>query len=93
MTLDTRAYKNLRQELKHAWQAQSAPCWICSQAINYHGIPGEPDSFDLDHVKPRKTHPHLNLDRNNCRPSHARCNRSRGAGRDLPQTGTTTEDW
>lgn len=91
--LNSLAYQALRTDLRSIWADRAAPCWLCGQAIDYTLPFGEPDAFELDHVKPRKTHPHLTLDRNNCRPSHSRCNRARGAGAPGPGLGEATEDW
>lgn len=91
--LETAAYTALRADLRHEWEAQNAPCWLCGQPIDYRAAPGEPEALDLDHVKPRSTHPHLALDRNNCRPAHARCNRSRGNRNPHPGIGAQSEPW
>ncbi|MGO3844445.1 HNH endonuclease [Agrococcus casei] len=93
MALDSPAYRALRAELRDVWTAQQAPCWVCAQPIDYLAPAHDPEALDVDHVKPRSTHPHLELDRNNCRPSHVRCNRSRGNRPPRPAIGTVTEQW
>lgn len=90
---DTKAYRDLRDELRAAWHAIDAPCWLDGQPIDYTAPAHAPEALDLDHVKPYDTHPHLFLDRNNCRPSHVRCNRSRGARGPRPAIGVVDEDW
>lgn len=87
------AFSTLRRELRSIWQAQDAPCWLCVQPIDYSAPAGDPEALDVDHVKPRSTHPHLALDRNNCKPSHVRCNRSRGNRPPRAPIGPVTEDW
>lgn len=92
--LSSRAYRDFRAEMKSVWQPANAPCWLCGQAtIDWDGPANEPDSFELDHAKPRKTHPWLALARSNARPSHSRCNRSRQAAAPRPGIGATSEDW
>lgn len=92
--IHSKQYKAMRAELKSVWQTRNTPCWICGQAtIDWEGEANGPDSFELDHMLPRKTHPHLTLDRNNARPAHGRCNRSKGAGQARPGIGTTSETW
>lgn len=91
--LNSPAYQALLTDLRAAWAAVKAPCWLCGQPIDYSLPFGDREALELDHVKPRKTHPHLTLDRSNCRPSHSRCNRARGAGAPGPGLGEPSEDW
>ena len=91
--LSSRTWQNLRTQLKAEYQAINAPCWMDGQPIDYEGPANAPDSFEPDHIKPRKTHPELALDRANLRPSHARCNRSRQHGDPRPPLGGTSEAW
>ncbi|MFJ6532462.1 HNH endonuclease [Microbacterium sp. NPDC091662] len=93
VNLSSPAYLDMRSDLRDMWAAAQAPCWLCGQAIDYSLPFGDKSAFELDHVKPRKTHPWLTLDRNNCRPSHSRCNRSKGAGAAGPGLGEASEDW
>lgn len=93
MVIETRAYREMRAELSGWWRSINAPCWTCGQAVDYAAPANDPEGLDLDHVKPRSTHPHLALDRNNCRPAHVRCNRSRGNRDPRPALGGVTEDW
>lgn len=90
----TTKYRVMREHLKETWKSRNDPCWICGQStINWDGPANEQDSFELDHPLPRKHHPHLALDPSNARPSHGRCNRSKGAGDVKPGIGTTSEEW
>lgn len=93
--LNSPAYQALLVDLRAAYAAVNAPCGICGQPIDYSlpmGI-NEPDALEVDHIKPRKTHPHLALDRRNCRPSHSRCNRAKGATAGPLSLGQPSEDW
>ena len=92
-TIHSAAYRQLREDLKAAWQPLNLACGICGQPIDYDGPRNEPDSFELDHVKPRRTHPELALDPRNCRPAHVRCNRARGLRADSAPVGEMTEEW
>ena len=58
-----------------------APCHICGQPINYFLQPSSCDeAWEPDHVVPVAKAPELELDLNNIKASHRRCNRSRGDG-------------
>lgn len=71
-TAKIRAFKKqMRQE--------AAPCYICRLPIDYDAKPNTPNSFELEHILPLSTHPHLGEDPANLGPSHASCNRSKGA--------------
>lgn len=89
-----KTYREFRAEMKATWQAINQACGICGQAtIDWDGPKNEPDSFELDHILPVVTHPHLQLDPSNARPSHHRCNRGRGARSTRPGIGVTSEAW
>lgn len=87
------AGRALRAQLAADYRAANAPCWLCGQAIDYDAPANDPEALDIDHVHPRSTHPHLALDPGNTRPSHCRCNRSKGVGQARPAVGAVTEDW
>lgn len=91
--LSTKAYQDFRAEMKARWKAEGRPCWHDGQPIDYDGARNQPDSFELDHVKPRKSHPELALDPSNARPSHCRCNRSRQHRDVRAPLGATSEPW
>ncbi|QPE04115.1 HNH endonuclease [Microbacterium schleiferi] len=91
--LSTAAYRALLRELREVWRRNNAPCWICGQPIDYSLPFGDKEALELDHVKPRKTHPHLLLVPSNCRPSHSRCNRAKGASTVGPALGDHSEEW
>ena len=85
----TRNFRRLAANLR----AQRRPCCRCGQAIDYSLDRTHPDSFTVEHVKPKSTHPHLAEDPGNLDAAHRRCNSSRGnrdAGLGL---GTTSRAW
>jgi len=53
-------------------------CSICGQRIDYNLRRPHPDAFELHHVKPTSTHPHLFTVRANFSASHGRCNKRLG---------------
>lgn len=92
--LSTRAYQEFRADMKALWQPVNAPCHLCGMAtIDWDGPKNEPDSFELDHIKPRRNFPELTLDPTNAAPSHHRCNRHKGAGVVVAGIGVTSEAW
>ena len=74
-------------------RAMGRPCSICSMPIDYSLRYPHPDSFSVDHAKPRSTHPHLAEDPANLLPSHLRCNVSRGTRDPKPPIGHTSRNW
>lgn len=67
-----------------AWdrdRKQRNVCHICNQPINYFLQPSScDDAWEPDHIIPVAKDPSLELDLNNIKASHRRCNRSRGDG-------------
>ena len=67
---------------KMAWDRDrkvKAVCHICGQPIDYTIPPSSaPDAWEPDHTLPVSTHPEAELDLNNIKASHRRCNRARG---------------
>lgn len=56
-------------------------CHICGQPINYFLQPSScDDAWEPDHILPVARYPEAELDLNNIRASHRRCNRARGDG-------------
>ena len=70
----------------------NAPCLICGQQIDYGAKSQTESAFEADHVHPVSTHPHLAFMASNLRPSHASCNRSRGA-KPIPTGDWVSPDW
>ena len=66
---------------KMAWdrdRKNRAICHICRQPIDYTLKPSSaPEAWEPDHVLPVSKYPELELDLNNIKASHTRCNRSR----------------
>ena len=69
---------------KQAWDRDRkarAVCHICGEPIDYFVAPSStPDSYEPDHLIPVHMRPDLELDLNNIKASHRRCNRQRGDG-------------
>lgn len=71
-----KAFRRARERIKR----QQPPCWICGGTINYDAPPGHPDSFELDHYLPvSRGGEVMPRGQEALRPSHATCNRRRGA--------------
>lgn len=87
-------YQALRRDFRAKCAAEDAPCWMDGQPIAYDEQDGTvDDSFELDHFYPISTHPHLEMDAANFRPSHMSCNRRRGNGPPLPTLDNVSRDW
>lgn len=69
-------YRKHRNQMK----AERQPCYICREPINYEAKAGQPDAFELEHILPLSTHPHLAEDPANLGAAHMSCNRSKGTG-------------
>jgi hypothetical protein len=95
--VSSRAFKADRAEFRAACAEANLHCWLCSQAIDYdaaHDDYGNDDRFELDHYYPVSTHPELQADPANYRPSHAGCNRARGNDTVTSTlAGTLSRDW
>lgn len=95
--VSSRAFKADRTAYRAACAEATLACWICSQAIDYDApfdAYSNDDRFELDHYYPVATHPDLQADPANYRPSHAGCNRARGTS-SVTSTlaGTLSRDW
>lgn len=82
---------------KLAWNRDRkvrAVCHICGEAIDY-SIPASsaPLAWEPDHLVPFSKAPELELDLNNIKPSHMRCNRQRGSGNNDGQLGQRSRIW
>lgn len=92
----TRAFNADRAAFREASTRDESPCWLCGQAIDYdapHDDYSNDDRFQLDHQFPVSTHPQLQHDPANFRPSHAGCNRERGNKPPRPGLGTPSQQW
>jgi 5-methylcytosine-specific restriction endonuclease McrA len=72
-------WRTLKARFKADSRGRRAVCHRCRQAIDYDAPGQHPESFEADHYHPVATHPHLAYAYANLRPSHSKCNRSRGA--------------
>jgi 5-methylcytosine-specific restriction endonuclease McrA len=66
----TRAWREARVPVL----ATARRCALCG------GAPSPADPFEVDHIKPVATHPHLEYEPTNLRAAHRSCNRRRGVG-------------
>ncbi|WP_267294092.1 ATP-binding protein [Mycobacterium hackensackense] len=80
------AWKVLASEFKDECQRHRNPdgtygrhCHLCNQAIDYEAPARTPPAFEADHYQPVATRPDLAYMKSNLRPSHSKCNGSRGA--------------
>jgi hypothetical protein len=93
----TRQFVADRAEFREKCAAEDAACWLCSERhIDYtapHDDYANSDRFQLDHFYPVSTHPELQHDPTNFRPSAAGCNLERGNGSPRPPLGTLSRDW
>lgn len=67
-------------------------CWLCLEPVDFDAPPRTKWSKSVDHIKPVATHPHLALERSNCRLAHYGCNSSRQA-RGEPNEYEPSRDW
>lgn len=74
-------------------RAKQLPCWICRQPINYAAKANSSDAFEVDHIKPLSTHPHLAEEPTNLASVHSLCNRAKGAKAASPALGDTSRNW
>ncbi|QDG88854.1 HNH endonuclease [Pseudarthrobacter sp. NIBRBAC000502770] len=74
-------------------RAKRLGCAICQQPIDYRLQYPDEDSFSVDHIKPRSTHPHLAEEPTNLRSTHLRCNKARGDRDERPGLGSALQTW
>lgn len=79
-----------------AWERDrkaKAVCGICGQRIDYSIPPSStPDSWEPDHIIPVSIDNEYELDINNIRPTHRRCNRAR-SNKDVLDLGQVSRIW
>lgn len=93
---NTRRQHKQRHEYRAECEATNAPCWLCGLPIDYTAAWDDwtnDDRFQEDHFWPVSTHPHLQDDPTNKRPSHAGCNRDRGNGAPVVDLGPPSREW
>jgi 5-methylcytosine-specific restriction endonuclease McrA len=78
-------YVKLRRSFREACRTHrrpdgryGAPCAECGRDIDYWRTYPDPLSFSVDHLQPIKAAPERALDLSNWRPTHWKCNRSKG---------------
>lgn len=89
------SYQRQRTEFKAACKARNLPCHNCHGElgpIDYDAEPQTAKAFELDHIHPVKTHPHLYYMMSNWAPSHCACNRSRQA-KEVPDKRAAPQKW
>lgn len=95
--VQTRAFNALRSAYREQSATTNAPCWLCGQQNIDYDAPYDDYSndsrFQLDHYWPVSTHPELQEDPANFRPSHAGCNRERGNKAPRPGLGAPSQAW
>ena len=85
----TRRFKALRKQLRDL----GLPCYLCGNAIDYTKTAPHPDSFTVEHVKPRSKYPELAEDPGNLKSAHFGCNNAKGVREDEAGHGMTSKDW
>lgn len=93
----TRQFVKDRAAFRAKCADENAPCWICGMDHIDYEAPFDdwtnPDRFELDHYYPVSTHPELQHDPANFRPSSHSCNNDRGNGPPRPGLGTLSRAW
>lgn len=93
----TRQFVKDRDEFKAECKARNDPCWLCGMNHIDYDAPFDDykndDRFQLDHFFPVSTHPELQHDRTNFRPSAAGCNNERSNGDPRPALGIPSRRW
>jgi hypothetical protein len=75
----SKRYRRLRNQFRDECRRGRARCSICGGAIDYQLAFPNKWAWELHHVKPSSTHPHLHYERTNWSPSHSCCNKSQSA--------------
>lgn len=86
----SKRYRKMRWQFREDCRRNRLPCAICGQPIDYtlsfpHGW-----AWELHHIKPSSTHPHLHYMSANHAPSHARCNKAQS---DKPKQEWVQPSW
>lgn len=85
----TRNFRKLSRNLR----GLKLPCYLCGQPINYEVSAPHPDSFTVEHVKPRSKYPELAEDPGNLKAAHFSCNSAKGVSEDNEGLGFTSREW
>lgn len=93
----TRQFVKDRAAFRAQCKADNAPCWLCGQRhIDYeakHDDYDNGDRFELDHFYPVSTHPELQHDTANFRPSAHTCNNDRSNDDARAGLGILSQEW
>lgn len=89
----SRNTRRLRRIKAHYRATRPQPCLRCGQPIDYDAAPGEPNAFNLGHIKPWSQHPELREDPGNLQQEHETCNKAAGDKTTLPGLGLTSQAW
>lgn len=88
-----RAWRTVRAKFRTQCERDDRTCWLCGQDIDYALPTDEPESWAPDHFHPVNTHPQLEFDIANLRPSHRLCNANRGARAPITAVFVTSRRW
>jgi 5-methylcytosine-specific restriction endonuclease McrA len=72
----SKRYRKMRQQFREDCRRNRLPCSICGNAIDYSLKFPNKWAFELHHIRPSSTFPHLHYMRANHAPSHSRCNKA-----------------
>ena len=72
-----RAAQDALKRVKAVGVSRDLPCCLCGAKIDYALAYPNEWSCSVEHVKSRKTHPHLTWDCSNWAPAHLICNKRR----------------
>lgn len=93
---NTRQDHRDRDRFKAECKAENRPCWMDGMPIDYEAAWddwGNGDRFQEDHFYPVSTHPELQHEYWNKRPSHADCNNERSNRAPVATLGTLSREW
>jgi 5-methylcytosine-specific restriction endonuclease McrA len=74
----SKRFRKLRTQFRDDCRRSRARCVICGSPIDYSLKYPNQWAWELHHIKPSSTHPHLHYQRTNWASSHSRCNKSMG---------------
>lgn len=60
--------------VKRLGRSRGLPCHLCGEPIDYDLEYPDERSCSVEHIRSRKTHPHLTWEQSNWAPAHWRCN-------------------
>lgn len=90
---NTRRFNKLRKDFKQHCIETNAPCWLCTQPIDYRVEWPDDEAYELDHLYPVSTHPEHAEDPAGFRASHRACNNKRSNKKPIGGLGNTSRQW